>query len=329
MARNLNQEAWILYYLTSSEYYEECAKACEAFADVFSRLVNRHGLNGTALLGYWTKRFFDHAKAIRKAIEFVHEQDYTPIFHALSGPASDSRGLTEQPLGWMKIEEAAQYEAALEKAAFFSAVGNQALVNTGRSGEVYEQRESYSAAQLNRDTGFRGEDLGNSFQLLKKHGLAAAPPDRLPDYQVNRESPCKTGEVVPWTGVWFPATGLERYSLAFAVKGNVMQFAYHLLETRQEQLARGLDVLEAWDEVKAEEITWYPLSLAEANNITRLRAEPGERCPKGGWWASPAIREPIFVRQGERMPGPESTSYGSVIWNFIGESNAPNSGLKD
>lgn len=69
---------------------------------------------------------------------------------------------------------------------------------------------------------------------------------------------------------------------------------------------------------------WYtrfdiPESEPAPPTVTRLRAEPGERCPKGGWWASPAMAQPVLVRQGDPMPGPESTSYGSVIWNFVRE----------
>ncbi|MBS0426581.1 MAG: DUF3396 domain-containing protein [Proteobacteria bacterium] len=66
-----------------------------------------------------------------------------------------------------------------------------------------------------------------------------------------------------------------------------------------------------------------PPKPAEEVALPRLRALPGELCPRTGWWASAAVTTgAVFVRQGEAMPGPETTPLGSVIWSFRGEANS-------
>lgn len=51
----------------------------------------------------------------------------------------------------------------------------------------------------------------------------------------------------------------------------------------------------------------------------RLKALPGEPCPRTGHWESPAVTTgPVFVQQGAPMPGPQSTGIGAVIWMYRG-----------
>ncbi|MBS0427035.1 MAG: hypothetical protein JSR41_07085 [Proteobacteria bacterium] len=62
-----------------------------------------------------------------------------------------------------------------------------------------------------------------------------------------------------------------------------------------------------------------PAQPADAAALVRLRALPGEPCPRTGWWGSPAVTTgAVFARQGEPMPGPQSTAIGDVIWMYRG-----------
>lgn len=53
---------------------------------------------------------------------------------------------------------------------------------------------------------------------------------------------------------------------------------------------------------------------AVSHRPTALRAQPGETCPHDGEWFSPLVQKKIHVKQGETMPGPETTAYGVVTW---------------
>lgn len=57
-----------------------------------------------------------------------------------------------------------------------------------------------------------------------------------------------------------------------------------------------------------------PQPPAEPPRTIVLRALPGEPCPREGEWFSPFIKDKVFVKQGEPMPGPETTVQGAVTW---------------
>ncbi|TYZ38975.1 hypothetical protein C2U35_26765, partial [Ralstonia solanacearum] len=106
MPRNLDQDAWFLYQTTSIPYYELCARLCEEFAELYNRFITGHGLHGAARLDYWVSRYLTHAENIRRGIGFIKNGgDYMPMIDYLNAPATDFRGLVEQPLGWMSEEQ--------------------------------------------------------------------------------------------------------------------------------------------------------------------------------------------------------------------------------
>lgn len=45
-----------------------------------------------------------------------------------------------------------------------------------------------------------------------------------------------------------------------------------------------------------------------------LRAYPGQPCPRDGDWFSPFLKRTERLREGEPMPGPETTRQGAVTW---------------
>ncbi|MDR6497426.1 hypothetical protein J2785_000568 [Burkholderia ambifaria] len=57
-----------------------------------------------------------------------------------------------------------------------------------------------------------------------------------------------------------------------------------------------------------------PQPPAEPPRTVVLRALPGEPCPREGEWFSPFVKDKVFVKQGEPMPGPETTVHGAVTW---------------
>ena len=164
-------------------------------------------------------------------------------------------------------------------------------------------------------------------------------PIPTPQFDIDYSRACKTGETVPWTGVWYPETGLDRYSLAFAIKGQPMQPAYHVDRTaedaRQEAIAQGLDLtIDDYDDVevtRAVPTTWHPL-VASTKSVHarpptgRLRAERNEIVPKTGWWhsiARPNGQALHYFEAGQRFPDWQFTKTGEVIWDFDPNQQQP------
>ena len=140
--------------------------------------------------------------------------------------------------------------------------------------------------------------------------------------------------------MWYPETGLDRYSLAFAIKGQPMQPAYHVDRTeedaRQEAIAQGLDLtVDEYDDVevtRAVPTTWHPLipsarsAQAPSSNLGRLRGLRNEIVPKTGWWhslARPNGQALHYFEAGQRFPDWQFTQTGEVIWDFDPDTQAP------
>lgn len=143
-------------------------------------------------------------------------------------------------------------------------------------------------------------------------------PDPLPQYMIDKSIACQTGNEVPWTGVWYPSTGLDNQSLTFAVKGLRMQPAFRIVKTAEEMEAEG-----QWPhpQTMALVTTWHPVvPLVRKDEPEReLRAQGGEPCPRTGIWqqvdASATQRR---YAAGETMANLGS-AYGYTVWRWISD----------
>jgi len=101
----------------------------------------------------------------------------------------------------------------------------------------------------------------------------------------------------------------------YFLKGSVAH-TYLLEGTNDEQAVRWRLL---WEDkryqdggIPVEEETYFPKAAAQP----RLRALPGEPCPRAGYWQNPAMKDPVYVKAGDSMPGPQHTSWGMVIWQY-------------
>ncbi|HDR9179187.1 MULTISPECIES: Imm71 family immunity protein [Burkholderia] len=125
-----------------------------------------------------------------------------------------------------------------------------------------------------------------------------------------------SGEEIPVEGIWepwFPAgkVGCPSYFL----KGSIAHT--YLLEGTNDEHAVAWRLL--WEDkryrdgsIPAEEATYFPTPVVQP----RLRALPGEPCPRRGYWQSPAVKDSVHVEAGAPMPGPQRTTWGMVIWHY-------------
>src|SRR5471032_2041715 len=186
---------------------------------------------------------------------------------------------------------------------------------------------SYRLAGKNENGGgriFRHWTYESLFQESPKPGWPNWPPGRIypvelpscPPKNESREGEVHSGQEIPVEGIWepwFPAgkVGCPNYFL----KGSVAH-TYLLEGTNDEQAVRWRLL---WEDnryqdggIPVEEETYFPKPAAQP----RLRALPGEPCPRAGYWQNPAMKDPVYVKAGDSMPGPQHTSWGMVIWQY-------------
>lgn len=266
--RDFHREAWFLYTVTSMEWFEQAAQACEDFADVFNRAITGRGLHGGAKLDFWVQTYVDHARDIRKCIDKVrHGDDYLPMQDALNQPAADFKGLNEQPLGWMTSEQENDFWAAFDRLSTFCSLGAQAIKMNKYAG--YEWMEYKRAPAevdkdlMDRDDGHVG-DLTETIGMFQKSGELPTP-NSYPTYTLDYDRTCKAGDACPWSGIWMPEQGLANHSMVFAISGIPMQPAYEIVDVSERTIVE--DITETVLRTEARDTSWYAVVP-----LTRTRA---------------------------------------------------------
>lgn len=334
MSRDMNKEAWLWYHLTSVEFALAARQAMQDFLTYYieiAGLKDSWGAGRTDQIAQYMARFVRDYDA---AIEIMKHGEYEPIWeltHAIRGAWS---GISHSvlPLSCLSKEEQKVFDKISTRTDVFASEIRMALNNALTAGAAFLDQSPEDDEVANRDDGSICEGILLTLPLLEEYGYSVEIPSPTPQYDIDYSRSCKSGETVPWTGVWYPETGLNRYSLAFAIKGQPMQPAYHLDKTYEEAeqaaIEQGLDPAEDDYEVgpitQAVPTTWHPL-IASAKishdqpPSDRTRAEPNELVPKTGWWHSPAKPKGQalhYFEAGQRFPDIRSTNYGSVIWGY-------------
>jgi hypothetical protein len=287
--RNLHREAAIWYLFASPEFFELAALECEDIMRWFGTLaVSRH----VADFGRNTQVydiFKRQARNFRRGAELARLGDYELAWDTAGCIRGDMRGIMEQPLhSWMTEAEFNEFNSVRTSRlmAYADAI-TRALENGLWGAASFDNPLETWPESISHDGGFRGEELVKTFNSnvgYYKDQLPWHLPDPLPEYIVDRSVSCRSGEGVPWTGVWFPSTGLERHSLTFAIKDERMQPAYRIIKTAEE--LRTEDDMFPTPETLAVPTTWHPVipsgRPAEVND--ELSAKAGESCPRAGVW---------------------------------------------
>ena len=340
--RDLNQETWFLYTVTSIEHFERCAQACQDFVELFDQLMTKHEVHGRGNLDYWVKTYYGHAKDIRRLIELVKLGDYLPMSDELNDADTSYKGIIEQILSWMTTEEEEKWDAAFARLSSLCGISHEAMRNNEWKGLNWANQEENKDEEnfqemLDRDDGHVGD---YEWYVIESQDEGLLPkPDPYPQYFVDKSRSCRAGETCPWTGVWVPeqalSEGLEHFNLAFAVAGRPMQPAYRIVAWVKDETFSDPEYLASvgeesdddpifYPETKAEDALWYPVVQVEAESqpaasSSRLRGLPSEIVPQTGWWHTPALKGAQGLRyfeQGQRFPETRTTDYGGVIWGY-------------
>lgn len=322
--RNIHLEAAIWNLFTSVEFFEAAAKECDDTMAWFgmhavSKQVGNFGRNNQIF-----DVFKGLAREFRRGAELARLNDYTLIWDAARCVRGDVRGMMEQPLhSWMSETEYQEFsDKRIGRLLSFASQITRAINNTMTGADSFFDPNPDYPERSNDDDGFPDDEIVqvyNSKTSWYKGQLNWPLPDPLPEYVIDKSVACKTGEEVPWTGVWYPATGLERHSLTFAIKGLRMQPVYHVVKTKDE--LRTKEDMFPSPETVAVATTWHPLipSGRPAVSNEDLHSKAGEPCPKAGLWQplEPGAG-PRSYAAGETMANLGS-AYGFTVWRWIAE----------
>lgn len=322
--RILHREAAIWDLFTSPKFLELAAQECEGTMRWFgtlaiSRQVANFGRNNQVF-----DTFKKRAQSFRRAAELARSGDYQLAWDTADCIRGDMRGMMEQPLqSWMTEAEYKEFnDIRTGRLTSYASAITHALHNALWGFQSFCNPLSSWPESVNHDGGFPGDEIAQSYDSDVRWYKGQLPwdlLDPLPEYTVDRSVACKTGDEVPWTGVWYPDTGLEKHSLTFAIKGLRMQPAYRVVKTSEE--LRTESYMFPPPETLAVPTTWHPVipSARPVETNKELWAKAGEPCPKAGVWqpTDPGASRRTYV-VGEPMVNLGS-AYGITVWRWVAD----------
>lgn len=321
--RNLSLEAAIWYLFTSPDFIGDAAKECEATMNWFGTLAVSRQVTGLGRNNQIFEKMKTIARDFSRSAELAKLDEYGLAWNTAICIRGDMRGILEQPLrSWMT--EAEYNEFFIPRIDRISDCARQirrALHNAFVGAQSFYHPDPDHPDRRNDDDGYPGNEIASVYQQSMtwyKEPIFRALPSPLPNYAVDKSVECRTGDEVPWTGVWCPMLGIENRSLTFAVKGGRMQPSYRVIKTVDERNAGG--EFFTTPETIAEEIVWNPVvALKNETKDNELWAKAGEICPKAGIWQAGDVTafERVYST-GETMTNLGS-AYGLTVWRWLRE----------
>ena len=324
--RNLHLEASLWNLFTSVDFFVAAARECESTMKWFENLVLARQV---ADFGR-NNQIFDTFKSLERdfsrGAELAGLGDYRLIWETAGAVRGDVRGMMEQPLhSWMSEKDYEEFSVVrVGRLLTYARQITRALHNALTGADSFFEPDPECPERSNDDDGFPGDKIVEAYnaQLYgEKSALHWKLDDPLDEYVIDRSVLCRTGDQVPWTGVWFPATGLERHSLTFAIKGLRMQPVYRVLKTQEELKQENPASIFFSPETVAVSTIWHPVAASgkKFEKDRELWAKAGDRCPKAGIWqpTDPGVTGRRF-EFGETMASLNSP-YGYTVWRWIAE----------
>lgn len=322
--RNLQLESAIWYLFTSTEFFEAAAKECDETMNWFGTIaISRKAVNFGR-----NNQIFDTFKGMardfRRGAEQARFGDYQLISEVAGCVSGDIRGMMEQPLhSWMTEAEFQEFSGVRISRLLAYATQIKTSLNNGLIGaEAFFNPNPDHPERSNDDNGFPGErilEIYSGYVEWYKEPRFWALPDPLPKYIIDKSIKCITGAEVPWTGVWYPSTELERHSLTFAIKGMRMPPAYRVIKTTEE--LRTDEYMFPPPETIAVTTTWHPIitSNPQPEVNQELWAKAGQPCPKTGiWQPTDPGAAPRAYMVGEPM-GDLKSAFGFTVWRWVAD----------
>lgn len=320
--RNLSQEAHLWYTISSPDYIAKAKVKLQEAADLMHAEVESHPfIKDYAPVPYWGGMIEDLLSQFDNALAILKEGEFEPMQQWTSRMKTIPRGFQEGNMNWMS--DAGRFMDLLNDT--FS-ICDRFLMSIAMSemysDQSYKDRSSDWCYEVPRDMAYESDDIA---RYSEPH-IFPTLPDQIPEYAPDTSISCQTGDIVPWTGVWVPSRGMGTAALAFARKNlQIMQPAYEIASRDEDGYATFKLVDCVWHPVKPTgRVIEHPVltQLKHDQSTAHGRCESGERCPREGYWFTPAAQDSRrLFKLGEVMPS-FGGDYGQTIWQWAGESNA-------
>lgn len=260
--RNLRLEAAIWYLFTSPDFFEAAARECEGIVDWQISLAESQSGMKCSPNKEIVDKFRKRAGEFRRGAALARLGDYRFVWDIAGWIDSDVRLMIEQaPNGWTDLARTPEFNGGrISRLAAYARRIESALINALTGADRFFDPDPDCPERSNDDDGYPGDDIvdwyNNDVRYFEQP-FGCALPNPLPEYVIDTTIACQTGEEVPWTGVWYPNTGLERHSLTFAIKGLRMQPVYRVVKTTEE--LRTDDCMFPSPETVAIATAWHPV----------------------------------------------------------------------
>lgn len=317
--RNLNLEAAIWNLFTSPEFFEAASRECGDTLAWFGKLALSRKVGNFGRNNQIFDKFAQWQRDFRRGAELAALEEYEMLWDVAMCVPGSIRGMMEQPLhSWMSEAEYNEFEKVKISRIMTYAGQIESALRNAMVGSVsfFDPDPDYPEGK-DDDNAFPGKEIVTRHETYADYyeePLFWKLPDPLPEYSINMSISCDTGDEVPWTGVWYPNTGLEHHSLTFAIKGKRMQPAYRVIKTAEEFRAEG--DLCAWSKTVAVATSWNPvIAIPPPINLeVEVRAKAGEPCPKTGIWRPTDPGAASRRYEAGKVMAQSSSPYGITIW---------------
>lgn len=317
--RNLSREAHLWYTISSPDYIALAKARVQEAASLMRAQVESHPfIADYAPVPHWGGVIEDLLDRFDSALEILKQGEFEPMLQWASRMQDIPRGVQEGNMTWMA--ELGRFMELLNDAhSICSEFWNAVMMSQMYSSSRYKDGSGDWRSDIPKDMGLEGDDIVR----YHEEDIFPSLPDQIPEYAPDTFISCKTGEIVPWTGVWVPNTGMGTAALAFARKDvQIMQPAYEVASIDEDGFAESFNLVDCiWHPVKPtgsmiEHPLWAQLRANEGRSGGRC--ESGNRCPREGAWFTPAVPDKRHFKLGEVMPS-VGGDYGLTIWQWAGE----------
>ena len=314
--RHLSQEAHLWYTISSPDYIAKAKVKLQEAAHLMQAEVESHPfIKDYAPVPYWGGMIEDLLSQFDNALEILKHGEFDPMQRWAGRLMDIPRGFKESNMNWMSDADRfmellnATYSICDE---FLASVAMSEMY----SSDEYKDRSADWRYEIPEDMGIEGNNIARNHEEY----IFPVLPQQIPEYTADTSVSCKTGDIVPWTGVWVPSTGMGTAALVFARQNlQIMQSAYEIASRDEDGYATFKLVDCVWHPVKPTgRMIEHPLlaQLKREQANARGRCESGDRCPREGHWFTPAAQDSRRMFQlGEVMPS-VGGDYGKTIWQW-------------
>jgi hypothetical protein len=320
--RSLQLEAAIWYLFTSTEFFDAAALECEETMEWFGTLAISRQVSNVGRNNQIYDKFKKLGCDFRQGAELARLGDFQLVWKTASYVSGDVRGMMEQPLhSWMTEAEYREFQSdRVSRVMTYAGQIKSALNNAMISAESFFNPDTDCPERSDDDDGFPGDEIVewyNAYVDFYEKPLFWNLPNPLSEYVIDTSTACRTGDEVPWTGVWYPSTGLEQHSLTFAIKGLRMQAGYRVTKTIEELESEG--GIFSSPETVAVATTWHPViqSRGQAETNEELWAKAGEPCPKAGIWQPTDPGAARRTYEAAETMANLGSAHGLTVWRWV------------